>query len=654
MRFAHPEMLWLLVLFPPALIAFFWWSQRKSQGLMARFIEARLLPGLLAGVSPLRRKIRLGSLVLAVVCLILALAHPQWGFVWEEVKQRGLDIVVAVDVSKSMLAEDLAPNRLARAKLAAMDLVKQARTDRVGLVAFAGSAFLVCPLTIDEAAFRQSLETLNTNTISQGGTALAEAIQTALKAFQQEDNHKVLVMLTDGEDHDSGALEAAQKAAEAGLQIFTVGIGSADGGLLRLRQPNGTVDYVRDREGNVVKSRLNEALLRDIAGATERGFYLPLRGGTTMETLYEKGLAPLPKSESGEKLVKRYHERFHWPLAAAILLLMGEMFFPERKRLPRPKSPAPAGQPAGSVAVLVALVLGVACSPAAASPSSALRDYQAGRYDQSLKEYQDLIRKRPDDPRLRFNAGAAAYRDRQFNEAAQHFGEALTAPDLELQGKAYYNRGNARYWLGEKLDDPAKKTELWQEALRDYESSLKLNPADADAKHNQEYVKRRLEELKQQPPPQKQQQKQDQSEQKEDQNQPQQAQNQQQQQQQQQAQQSEREQAQQQQQQEQAQQPQSEQAQQQQQQQQDAQSAAQREQERQQQSAEEKQQQQAQQAAGQPDAQQPEGEQEAAAPGQMTPQQARQLLDAQKADEQMLPIPQQGKSSRGERPFRDW
>ncbi|HRT57165.1 MAG TPA: VWA domain-containing protein [Candidatus Paceibacterota bacterium] len=649
MRFANPQMLWLLLVFPPAMIAFFWWSRRQSHRLMERFIEARLLPGLLAGVSPVRRKIRLGSLVLAMVFLILALARPQWGFVWEEVKQRGLDIVVAVDVSKSMLAEDIAPNRLARAKLAAMDLVKLARTDRVGLVAFAGSAFLVCPLTIDESAFRQSLEALNTNTISQGGTALAGAIQTALGAFQQEDNHKVLVMLTDGEDHDSGALEAARKAAQAGLQIFTVGIGSADGELLRLRQPNGTVEYLRDPEGNVVKSRLNEALLRDIAGATERGFYLPLRGATTMETLYEKGLAPLPKSDSAEKLVKRYHERFHWPLALALALLIGEMFFPERKRLPWPKSPAPDRAQAGSAAALVALLLWAAPAQAAASPASALREYQAGRYDQSLKEYQDLIRKKPDDPRLRFNAGAAAYRERQFDEAAKHFGEALAAPDLELQGKAYYNRGNARYWLGENQADPAKKTELWQEAVRDFESSLKLNPADQDAKHNQEYVKRRLEELQQQPPPQQQQQqKQDQSQQKQDQNQQQQAedsqQDQQQQQNQQQAQQPQPEQAQQQQ----------AQQQQQQQQEQASKSAEQQEQEREQKSAGEKQQQQAQQAGGQPDTQERESGEESAALGQMTPQQARQLLDAQKAEEQMLPVPQEGKPSRSDRPFRDW
>ncbi|HRT09336.1 MAG TPA: tetratricopeptide repeat protein, partial [Candidatus Paceibacterota bacterium] len=390
--------------------------------------------------------------------------------------------------------------------------------------------------------------------------------------------------------------------------------------------------------------------LRDIAGATERGFYLPLRGATTMETLYEKGLAPLPKSDSAEKLVKRYHERFHWPLALALALLIGEMFFPERKRLPWPKSPAPDRAQAGSAAALVALLLWAAAGHAAASPSSALRDYQAGRYDQSLKEYQDLIRKKPDDPRLRFNAGAAAYRERQFDEAAKHFGEALAAPDLELQGKAYYNRGNARYWLGENQADPAKKTELWQEAVRDFESSLKLNPADQDAKHNQEYVKRRLKELQQQPPPQQQQQqqKQDQSQQKQDQNQQQQAedsqQDQQQQQNQQQAQQPQPEQAQQQQ----------AQQQQQQQQEQASKSAEQQEQEREQKSAGEKQQQQAQQAGGQPDTQERESGEESAALGQMTPQQARQLLDAQKAEEQMLPVPQEGKPSRSDRPFRDW
>jgi len=340
MTFANPHMLWLLLAIPPALLAFFWWSERTRQRLLTQFIQARLLPGLTVGISVTRQKIRVGCLVLAVVCFILALARPQWGFDWEEIKQRGLDIIVAIDTSKSMLAEDIRPNRLARAKLAALELMQRAKSDRLGLVAFAGTAFLQCPLTIDDAAFRQSLEALDVNIIPQGGTALAEAIQTALTAYKEGDNYKILVMLTDGEDHDSGALEAAEKAAQEGLRIFTIGIGTAEGELLRIKEPQGGSDYVRDEQGNVVKSHLNEKLLQQIAGATEGGFYLPLRGAKVIDTLYDQGLAKLPKSQHQEKFVRRYHERYHWPLAAAIMLLLAEFLFPERKREPRSRRAA--------------------------------------------------------------------------------------------------------------------------------------------------------------------------------------------------------------------------------------------------------------------------------------------------------------------------
>src|SRR2546421_2117822 len=251
MSFANAQILWLLLLVPPALIAFFWWSWRTRQRLITQFIQARLLPGLTVGITPQRQKIRLGCMILAVVCIILALARPQWGFDWEEVKQRGLDIVIAIDTSKSMLAEDIAPNRLARAKLAALDLMQQAKSDRLGVVAFAGAAFLQCPLTIDDSAFRQSVEALDVNTIPEGGTALAEAIQTAQAAYKEGENHRVLVIFTDGEDHDSGAVEAAKKAGEAGVQIFTIGIGSAEGEILRVKDAKGRSDYIRDEQGNV-------------------------------------------------------------------------------------------------------------------------------------------------------------------------------------------------------------------------------------------------------------------------------------------------------------------------------------------------------------------------------------------------------------------
>src|SRR5438552_2708777 len=357
MRFAQPQMLWLLAVFPPLMLAFFWWSWRKRRQLVTQFIQARLLPGLTVGISPVRLKIRLSCLVLAVVCLILALARPQWGFDWEQTRQRGLDIIVAIDTSKSMLAEDVPPNRLARAKLAALDLMRLAKSDRLGLIAFAGSAFLQCPLTVDDTAFRESVETLDVNIIPQGGTALAEVIQTAVAAFKEGENYKALVLLTDGEDHDSGAVDAAKKAAEAGLQIFTVGIGSAEGELLRIKDANGRTDYVRDEDGNVVKSHLNEELLKDIAKETQYGIYLRLQGAKSIETLYQQGLSRLPKSEHQEKLVRQYRERYHWPLALACILLAIEMLFPERKREPESKTLAQPSVKLAQAAALIMLLL---------------------------------------------------------------------------------------------------------------------------------------------------------------------------------------------------------------------------------------------------------------------------------------------------------
>ncbi len=512
MIFGAPQVLWLLLAIPPALILLFWWSWRKRQALMKQFIQARLLPGLVAGVSPLRRKFRLGCITLAVACAIVALARPQWGFSWEQVRQRGVDIVVAIDTSKSMLAQDISPNRLTRAKLAALEIMQRGGSDRLGLVAFAGQAFLACPLTIDDAAFRQSVEALDVNTIPVGGTALASAIETALTAFKEGDNHKVLVLISDGEDHDSGAVEAARKAGQAGLRIYTIGVGTPQGELLRVKDAHGREDYIRDEQGNVVKSHLDENLLRELAGAGAGGFYVQLVGARTIETLFEhpQGLAALPKSEHQERLVKQYHERYQWPLGAACLLLAVELLLPQRKRSLRAgAAPATAGKPrpanrkgpvtSATVSVTASLIL-LLLIPAivAASPSSALRDYKKGDYDQALKEYERLLQRRADDPRLHFNAGTAAYRERKFQEALKQFNAALASQDLKLQELAYYNRANSSYWLGDQAADPGKRTEAWQQALKDYELSLKLNPGDADAKFNHAFVKQKLEELKQQ------------------------------------------------------------------------------------------------------------------------------------------------------------
>jgi Ca-activated chloride channel family protein len=493
MRFENPILLWLLLVLPPALVLFFWWASRQRQKLLEQFIQARLLSTLTVGISPARQKIRLACLVLAVACVIVALARPQRHFDWEKIEQRGLDIVVAIDTSKSMLAADIAPNRLERARLAALDLMQQARADRLGLVAFAGDAFLECPLTIDDTAFRQSVEALDVNTIPQGGTAIASAINVAETAFKEGDHYKVLVLLTDGEDNVNAgdALAAAQAAAKAGLKIFTIGIGTVAGDLLRVTDANGNSDYVRDPEGNVVKSHLNEKLLDDMARATG-GFYLPLRPNT-MDTLYEKGIAPLPKSESQERLVRHYHEQFRWPLLAAILLLLAEMLLPERKK-------STVHSPQSTVeAPVIATLIGILLLPIAAkaSPSSALREYNTGNYTNALQEFSRLALIQTNDLRLVFNAGASAYRATNFDTAFNDFQATTLSPDLKLQQQAYYNLGNTLYRQGELKFEPDTEgldamEQSWQQAVKSYEHAAELNTNDMDAAYNLAFVQKQI------------------------------------------------------------------------------------------------------------------------------------------------------------------
>jgi Ca-activated chloride channel homolog len=507
MRFEHLNFLWLLLVIPPALTLFFWWRERARQKLLTQFIEARLLSSLTVGISPARRKIRYAFLAAAVGLLIVVLARPQHGFDLQEVEQRGLDIVVAVDTSKSMLAVDIAPNRLGRAKLAALELMQKAGTDRMGLVAFAGNAFLECPLTIDNTAFQQCVQALDVNAIPQGGTALAAAIDTALTAFKEDNHHKVLVLFTDGEDNDTGALEAAQAAAQAGLKIFTIGIGTEKGELVRVTDANGNSDYVRDEQGNVLKSHLNEGLLQQIAGVTG-GFYLPLRGAGTIDMLYERGLAPLPKAEGKERLVRRYHEQYHWPLAAAILLLLTELLLPERKRKtndPEVRSsgfsrsvPPEGGTPNKTVmAIATVVALLVLSGPVSATPASALRDYRSGNFTNALTEFSRLAQVKTNDLRFVFNAGAAAYRATNFDLAQKLFQQAALAPDVKLQQKAFYNLGNAQFQSAREAKDLDGLQAGLETAEKTFERAAVLDKADADAAFNLTFVRNAIEQIKQ-------------------------------------------------------------------------------------------------------------------------------------------------------------
>jgi len=638
MNFASPHLLWLLLLLGPVL-ALLLWSWRVKQRLLTQFISPRLVESLVAGVSKQRQKIRLALFVTAVALGLVSLARPRWGFSLEELRQSGLDIVVAIDTSKSMLADDVQPNRLQRAKLAAIDLMRLAQSDRLGLVAFAGSAFLQCPLSLDEGAFRQSVDFLDVSVIPQGGTALTEAILTARSAFKEEtENHKILVLFTDGEDTEDaeGALEAAREARKEGLRIFTIGVGTPNGEILSSTDPYGNRVFIKDAQGNVVKSRLNETLLQQIAKETD-GFYLPLTGARAMDVLYERGLAPLPKSEFSATTRRQFHERFQWFLGAAILLLLAEMLFPERKRGQMSSRFKVQSSKPAAVAALVLLWAGTAFG----SVNEALKDYERGKFSKARSEFERLARQKPDDTRLRYNAGAAAFKDEDYDTALKHFNAGLSSPDLKLQEQSYYNLGNTHFRLGEKTEDAKSKQQQWEQAIRQYETALKLDPNDADAKTNIEVVKKKLEELKQQQQQQQQnQQDQNKDEKKEDeQKQEQQKQDQQKQDEQQKKEKSEQD---------------NQEQQKQEQEKKDQQSQQQKEQ--QQQGEQRKQeQQQAQDQRGQEPGKEAQ-QQNYARVMQMTPQQAQQLLDALKAEERaMIFQPQNTRTNKPrDRVFKDW
>lgn len=326
-------LLWSLALLPLA-VAFFIWAQRERRTALLRFAEARLLPVLTPHLELHRYALRFGLLTAALTSMLIALAGPQWGFHWEEVHREGVDIIVALDASRSMLAEDVKPNRLERAKLGIQDLVRQLKGDRIGLVAFAGSAFTQCPLTLDYDAFNESLRAVSTGIIPKGGTAIGEAIRTSLAAFEgHQGKHTALILFTDGEDHGGKVEAAVQEAADRGIHIYTIGIGSPEGDLIPITV-NGQQTFVKDRKGQVVKSRLDETRLRQISTATQGAYVRAAGPNLGLDQIYDDYISKLDRRELKSTMEKKFEQRFQIPLLIAFALLCIEPFIGSRRTKP--------------------------------------------------------------------------------------------------------------------------------------------------------------------------------------------------------------------------------------------------------------------------------------------------------------------------------
>lgn len=452
------------------------WAERRRRLVTEAMGRAATL---VRNVAPPRRDIaalRLG----AVAFILFALAGPQFGVELVETRSDARQAVIAVDVSLSMMTPDVKPSRLERAKSSLSLLIDQLRGERVGVVAFAGAAQTICPLTQDADAAKQLLGALDVGAVPTPGTALGDAIRTSVAMLGRYPGGKALILLTDGEDHKSDPLGAAKEAAAAGVRIFTVGIGTPEGEPI----PAADGTYHKDAKGATVVSRMDEGVLAKIARETGGAYYRATPGSDEISDI-AKRVRELDAAKGVSGTANLWRNRYAWPASVAFLLLLLEAMLPL----------LPAAPAAAKSAALVALAWFALAPPAAAATAEGeLRAgnklYSSERYEDSLVRYATAAAKKPKDPRPSFNAGDALYRLDKLEDATAMYESVAERKELPAatRAAALYNLGNARF---KKNEYPA--------AAAAFRGALALAPGDPDARHNLAVTLKRLKN----PPPQK-------------------------------------------------------------------------------------------------------------------------------------------------------
>ncbi len=340
MYLASPQLLLLLWLLP-VVGGLFVYAHRRRVAAAHRFAGDAMLQRLMPANSGGRQGVKVAVLLVGLGLLVLAASRPRWGVYFEDVQTRGVDMFVLLDVSRSMLAEDVAPNRLERAKSDIRDLLQYLKGDRVGLIAFAGAAVVQAPLTTDHGFFQMVLEDTDPDSAPRGGSLIGDAIRKALESMEpRHDRDQVIVLITDGEDHDSFPAEAAQAAAERNVKVICVGLGDSDEGMrIPIRDESGQLSYMK-HDGREVWSKMDEALLKEIA-LTTNGAYIPAKTRAyDLGQVYAQHLAGLTRGEINAEKRKRYRERFQLFVVLGLAALLLEMAVPryprQRHELPSP------------------------------------------------------------------------------------------------------------------------------------------------------------------------------------------------------------------------------------------------------------------------------------------------------------------------------
>ena len=329
-RFEHTDFLYALLLIPVLTILFVWVLYWKKSALK-RFGEWEIIQRLVPSISKSRLILKFIILIIGYAFLVIGIANPQIGSKLIEGERKGIDIIVALDVSNSMLAEDIKPNRLERAKQAISKLIDKLGDDRIGIIVFAGNAYVQLPITTDYSAAKMFLTTINTRIVPTQGTAIGEAIEMGVKSFDDETHSRAVIVITDGENHEDDAIEAAKDASDKGIIVYTIGMGLTDGVPIPEYNKYGRqTGYKKDRQGSTIVTKLNESMLQQIASAGKGAYVRANNTRSGLRTVFEE-INKLEKTEFESKMFSDYEDRFQYFIAISLILLIIELLIFERK-----------------------------------------------------------------------------------------------------------------------------------------------------------------------------------------------------------------------------------------------------------------------------------------------------------------------------------
>lgn len=507
MSFHHPQLLWLLGL--PLLLALLAVRARRLAQIAAgRLAAARWRWLLVEGAAAGRGSLALGLQLLGLALMFVALAQPRWGQQREVQQESGRNVLLVVDTSRSMLANDVVPDRLSRVRMAALDLLSRLKGDRIGLIAFAGNAYLQAPLTTDHEAIAEAIESLDFTSVPTGGSELANALSLAHDTLQANAarNHGVVVF-SDGGEAEAGIAAQAQKLAKMQAMVLAVGVGTEQGSLIPDPDPDRRGDFVRDHEGKVVKTVLQPAVLQEVAKVTG-GQYFKLSAQGLADSLVGDLFARLQAQTHAAREVFKPIERFQWPLAVAVLLWLAALSL-------RPSVVASALRPAGAPILVASLLLfGVAVQPSGASLANwfqtrnspaeleALEAQERGEHELALKHWRQMAENHGgrglEQAAMGEALSARALQD--YDRAIEGFSRALESESSQTQLRAHQGLAHSLYDLGDRAmaRQPKLARSAWRESLRHFDTVLETEPNNKAVVENREFVAKRLEELEEQ------------------------------------------------------------------------------------------------------------------------------------------------------------